>query len=509
MRPNRFRLTALLAALAMPAGVVAAAPAPDARVTLRPECAGGVVTAVAVRIDLPAPAGGALTLGAPVVYPGAPGVADRVTGLAVRDAAGPVPLRLTEDAPVKGGFPYFRHWTAARAIKGRVVVTYRSAVMAPGGPNGPAFGLRAVGGGLAGAGAAFLVLPEDGAAGAGAAKTPWRLHWDLSAFPAGASAAMSYGAGDVTLPGGAEALGGSWFMAGPLARYPAQGTQDGFAASWLGQPVFPMAPAMARAAAVHRYLHDYFPHLKGARDYRIFVQFRDQAPYGGGTALDRSFMLSRGPLAPGEQAETPDALFFHEMIHQWTGQIEAPVGVSSWFSEGLTTYYEDLLPYRGRFVSGDSHLDTINRLARRYFTSKARNMSAADVVKVGFADEEVRHIVYYRAALYFHDLDARIRARSGGRRDLESVLFPLFLSREAGVRFDTAAWLAAITAELGPDEAGRFERLIIAGSDTLDPAADSFGRCFTRVPASWDGPQGPVRGWQWQRSGAAGADCAR
>jgi hypothetical protein len=60
-------------------------------VTLRPDMADGAVAGVAVAMDLPAPADGTLLLAAPVVYPGAPGVADRLSGLAVSDAQGRCP----------------------------------------------------------------------------------------------------------------------------------------------------------------------------------------------------------------------------------------------------------------------------------------------------------------------------------------------------------------------------------------------------------------------------------
>lgn len=469
---------------------------------LKPQSAKGSVTGVDVTMDLTAATGQAkaensdFSLMAAVVYPGAPGVADRMSNLVVLDSAGQVPLKITEDAAVPGGFPYFRHWKAERPVHYPVRVRYSSAIMPAGGKSGPAFGIRAVGGGFAGAGPGFLMVPETGTFARS------RVHWDLSAMPKGAVGAMSYGAGDTTIVGGVEPLAQSWFMAGPANTYPAKGTLEGFAAMWLGQPVFDMQAAMARAAQAHRYMQGYFPHMKSLRDYRIFVQFRDAAPYGGGTALDRSFMLSRGPLAPGEQAQTPNAVFFHEMIHQWSGFIEAPQGISSWFSEGLTTFYEDELQWRGGFESTDAYLDAVNLLAKRYFTSKARNMAAADVVKVGFGDEEVRHIVYYRAALYFHDLDARIRAHSGGKRDLESLLFPIFLSREKGVRFDTEAWLAAVSGELGEGERGRFQRLIIDGSDTLDPSPDVFGPCFTREATTFDTPRGPIAGYRWVRVAA-------
>ena len=73
------------------------------------------VTAIAVRETIRGlPAGKPLTLSAPVIYAGVPGIADRVKDLEVRDDKGVVPLTLSEDAKVPGGFPNYRHWTAAR-----------------------------------------------------------------------------------------------------------------------------------------------------------------------------------------------------------------------------------------------------------------------------------------------------------------------------------------------------------------------------------------------------------
>lgn len=69
------------------------------------------------------------------------------------------------------------------------------------------------------------------------------------------------------------------------------------------------------------------------------------------------------------------------------------------------------------------------------------------------------------------------------RRNLGSLPFPIFGAREKGERFGTARWIAAVTAELGPDEKGRFERLILRGEDTFETRHDTFGPCFLRRPA--------------------------
>ncbi|MBB4155578.1 hypothetical protein GGQ80_003503 [Sphingomonas jinjuensis] len=470
--------------------VAPSASAQMAVVTLKPIVATGAVSAIDVELVLPK-GPDRLTLWAPIVYPGSPGVADRLSAITATDATGTVSLATRDDPPVPGGFPYMRHWAAERSVVYPFRLRFRMAVQPPGGANGPPFGLRAVGGGVVGAGSTLLMFPDDSTV----AET--RVRWDLTALPVGSIASTSLGDGtSFIVKGPPEALQGAWILAGPAGRYPPVGAAGGFSATWLGRPTFEAPAEMAYTARGHDYLARYFPHLKPTPPYRVFLQFREQPPFGGATALTQSFMLARGPLAPSETAVAPRSTLFHEMIHQWVGNIQEPNGIASWFTEGLTNYYQDLLMLRGGFVTPAAYQAAINTLAEEYYTSKARNWSAAQITKVGFGDEEVRHTPYRRGALYFYDLDARIRAASGGKRTLDSVLFPMFLAREKGQSFDNARWIAMVTAELGPGEKTRFERLIIDGIDTLAPQSDAFGPCFTRQPATY---AGNVPGYRWTR----------
>lgn len=493
----RSRLAIAASALALS---TAAAQPEKAAIVLRPVSENGAVTAIDV--DMTLTIAGDLKLDAPVVYPGATGTADRMKNIVVSDKKGPLPLTVTEDPAVPGGFPYFRHWQADRPVAGPVRIRYRALVQAPGGVRGPAFGLRAVDKGVAGAGNTLLILPDRKSI------TTTSVRWDLSGLPKGSSAAMSYGDGSFQISGPPSQLTDSWFMAGPMGHYPAKGRKEGFSGYWLGTPTFDAPQELAWTARAHSYLVDHFPHLRPSKPYRVFLQFRQNPPFGGGTALHQSFMLSRGPLAEGEERIAPRLTLFHEMIHMWVGGIDAPVGVSSWFSEGLTTYYQYALPLKGGFITLDEYGREINELAKNYFTSKARNMSAEAITKVGFSDEQVRHLPYQRSAMYFADLDARIRAKSGGARDLESLLFPMFEAREKGQRADQARWIEMVTAELGPEEAGRFDRLILQGTDTLEPASEAFGPCFQREVTTFtrDGKSYP--GFRWVRvPGVAETNC--
>lgn len=478
-----------------------------AQVELHPIVTDQSVTALDVRMtigtaDQPNCTGADFSLAAPVVYAGVEGIADRMQDIQLVDAAGPAALAISDDPAAPGGFPYFRHFTPDRAVTCPFTLTYRAAVQPAGSRNGPPFGIRAVGRGVAGAGSGFMLvpqLPDDVEA---------LVRWDLSGFGPGAAAAATFGDGDFALTGPISRLMQGWFIAGPVGRFPQTETKTApLHAYWLGTPTFDADREMEWTANAYAFLKTYFGYLEQP-EYRVFMRFLDTPPYGGATALDNSFMLSRGPLKPGETPAAPRRTLFHEMIHQWVGGIEAPQGVSSWFSEGLTTYYEYILPFRGGFEDGAAYLVGINRLARDYYTNPARGMSAREIAKVGFGDDRIRHMPYQRGAFYFADLDARIRARTAGKRNLETLVFQIFRERQSGQRFDHDRWIEAISAILGKSEGDRFAHVIIDGADIDTPANDAFGPCLERVPTQFGTDRGPIAGYSWNfRAGIEPGAC--
>jgi predicted metalloprotease with PDZ domain len=164
---------------------------------------------------------------------------------------------------------------------------------------------------------------------------------------------------------------------------------------------------------------------------------------------------------------------------------------------------------RGGFTSVDDYGRSINADFRGYYTNPARNLSADSIVAIGFNDDNVRHIPYMRGSLYFADLDSKIRAASGGRRNLDSLMLELFQRRQRGARFDHETWAAAVTKEIGPSARTEFENVILHGA-TFVPAANAFGPCFERRPAQLVVPTRtarapsnaagtPIDGYEWVR----------
>jgi predicted metalloprotease with PDZ domain len=106
---------------------------------------------------------------------------------------------------------------------------------------------------------------------------------------------------------------------------------------------------------------------------------------------------------------------------------------------------------------------------------------------------------YIRGSLYFADLDSRIRAHSGGKRNLDQVLFEIFERREQGDRFDHDVWIETVVREAGPSARDDFQQIIIDGTKTLVPASDAFGPCFERREKAFNADGQTMDGFEWVR----------
>lgn len=475
-------------------------------VTLKPVRDGGMkVSAIEVRAEIRGGAPqSAFSLTAPVNYAGNPGIADRVEGLVLRDRHGVVPLRVQDDQANPGGFPYFRHWRAERAVSFPARFTYRARVAPDGGPPGPPFSIRPTAEGVSGSGAGFLVLP-------GGVKTGSNIvSWDLSGLAAGSIASTTFGDGRTfKLKGPPQALMQGWYLAGRAGRFPATGDRNGYSATWLGNPPYDPATEMAWAGEAYTWLGRFFGYLNPPPRYRVFIR-AVPPPNAGGTALGASFMTAPRPASdPSGGSASPRSVFLHEMIHMWVGGIEAPAGVSSWFSEGLTTYYTRLLALRAGYTSVEEYARDVNNTMKSYYGSSALNMTADQIASVGFTNNQVREMPYVRGGYYFADLDARIRERSGGKRKLDDVLLPMFARRHKGEPFDHAAWLQILGTELGPEAQKQFTEVILGGA-TLVPEDNAFGPCLRREARRYEvSGRAPVQGFAWVRDAAIADDRCR
>ena len=95
------------------------------------------------------------SLRSPITYAGRTGIAERVDGLIMKDSVGIVSLTVENDSADPGGFPFYRHWRANRAVVPPIVVTYRMRSFSGVVTRGPQFDFYSHAGGIS-AGAAFV-----------------------------------------------------------------------------------------------------------------------------------------------------------------------------------------------------------------------------------------------------------------------------------------------------------------------------------------------------------------
>ena len=442
---------------------------------------------------------GPLSFRAPIVYASVPEIANRVQGLTLRDASGPVPFVIIDDPVNPAGFPFYRHWRAERAVVPPVVLSYRTRGGLP--RLGPQFDLFTHGGGISSGGMALFVLPE------GIAAADIRVDWDLTDLAKGSSAASTNGDGNFRFVGEPEQLAQAYYMVGPLGRY--RSAAMPFSAYWLGKSAFEPRREMAWTERAYRSQQQFFKDST-AREYRVFV--RAAAGAGGGTALRNSFMLGTAPGNADSSKPGPRETLAHEMGHMFVGSVAAGgAGGATWFNEGLNVHYTRLVLLRAGLESVDGYLRSVNSTARGYYTNPFRNASADSLDRVGFsagvAGGSAQNVPYTRGSLFFADADAKIRAASGGHRTLDDVMLPLFERRRAGETLTVETLLGALAVDLGRSVRERFEAVILRG-ETIVPDPNAFGPCFERRPTTFTNQGKAVDGYEWVRKpGVSDQEC--
>ncbi|MES2058068.1 MAG: peptidase M61 [Pseudomonadota bacterium] len=419
----------------------------------------------------------------PLVSSNVDTVATVLQGLDVRDAHGTVrltardvnePVRAARDAEIGGRV---RDWVADRATSGTLTVRYTVPAQASLPPRGPAppFAFSNDGDGVSGAGHVLLLLPPG--------DTAYRttVSWDLSALPQGARGLSSYGEGRVTAlePLAAGRLRMAFYMAGRIGVWPTKVPERGFFGAWQGTPPFDAAAVMRWTGTLHdRYLG--FFGRKVPATYGVFLR-HNPINAGGGVGLDHSFVTTFGrPGGPGSDVDELRMTLAHEMFHTFQPYIQEPAGLaSSWFGEGLATFYQRRLPLRFGLISPQRFLKDLNFHAGRYYTSAMATAPNADVPKRFWADTRIRTLPYDRGMLYFATIDDAVRKKSGGRRSLDNLMLEMLRLEQGGRQLTNADWEALLDRELGAGAVTDF-RAFLDGRMPV-PASSAFGPCFQRT----------------------------
>ncbi len=154
-------------------------------------------------------------------------------------------------------------------------------------------------------------------------------------------------------------------------------------------------------------------------------------------------------------------------------------------------------PARSRAT--DLVLAEMNLQTRNYFTNPRINMPADSVAMNNpLTDVMAQNISYERGTLFWAEMDARIRAASKGKRNLDNVMVPL-VTRARTLGGEDAAgngarpgWFTpdelvdSLAKEAGPSARQLFDSVIVRGKDIV-PSRNAFGPCFELRPAKMQG----------------------
>lgn len=431
---------------------------------------------------LPARAGEPL-LRLPLVSSNVDSIATVVGAVEARDAKGPLHLTARNvDLPVEAaadeetGGPS-REWVADRAVSGPVTVHYDVPAEASLPPRGPAppFAFSNDGEGASGAAHVFLMLPPG--------QTAWRtkVAWDLSALPKGAHGISSYGEGTVSAPDPLTPaqLRMAYYMVGRIGVGPQPVPASGFFSAWQGHPPFDAGALLQWTGTLYGRYATFFGQTTPP-PYGVFLRY-NPINAGGGVGLYHSFVTTFGKAGgPGSDPDEVRFTLAHEMFHTFQPYITQPVGLeSSWFGEGLATFYQSRLPLRFGQITPAAFVKDVNLYAARYYTSIMATQPNSEVPKRFWADTRIRTLPYDRGMLYFATIDDAVRKHSAGKRSLDDLMLALLAKEKTGAVLTNADWEGMLQAELGGNAVEEFHAFL-AGKMPV-PASDAFGPCFRRI----------------------------
>ena len=479
-----------------------AAPAPppvasrQIEITLAPQRdPAGVVATLDVAIRLSEPPGefgdaSPLTLTLEESEQGETDWPDAIEEVYARDGEGALALK-TKSATVDGEDR--TEWRSDRHPSGAIVITYRVRI-APG--DSHRFqGIHAHAGGFEGLGATFLLLPD--------VNDVYRAHvtWSLAGAGEEAQAVSSFGPGDAETSAPLDRLRSAFYMAGPLGRLALDDGTTHFRAAWLGRPLFDPAEAAVWAA-------------KARQGQRAFFHDTDPAPFTfflrAIPGLGASWVGNGGPSSfrflSGDKLPWSRLARFavaHEIAHTWIGvagsgvRFDGPEGSSYWFTEGFTVHYTRALLLRDGMATPAEFLDDLRERTERFLVNPDRAAPNEAIVKGFFKSDTIHKVPYDRGMLYAAEVDAAIRAKSGGKRSLDDFMLGLLeWARSLGklaaavdpgakdvpatASLPASAFRDRIGVELGPEGQARYDAVIVRG-EAPAPPSDAYGPCFKAV----------------------------
>jgi len=388
---------------------------------------------------------------------------DTVTLLKVKDRNGEIPYHITGDTTWRTHT--MQVWQGSRAAVGPVQVSYtvHAAVPFPT-KRGPHIDLQQAGGGLSGALNSILLLPML------ADTVNIQLNWQPTC---NYTVVSSAGAGNSRVNGPLDDLLSCQFLLGPVATYPQGGRDSGFSMYALGRGAAEIAEAAKWPEEAYTRLRE---QLLGSasKPFRVLIRTYDGGPLQSGVAVKDCFTIY---LPPGMQANTTGihSLISHEMVHAFVEGLFSPEeGLGDWYNEGIADYLSVKIPYEAGLLTEAEFTQLVNEEAALYYTNTYRETPEAGVPAIKWSGRNAWSLGYSRGALYFTNLDAKLR-RMGSKTSVIQLVNTITALNRTGIAAKDTDWVNLLRKEAGDWAVQDWQNMI--NGQLLIPEAD----CYTNL----------------------------
>ena len=254
--------------------------------------------------------------------------------------------------------------------------------------------------------------------------------------------------------------------------------------------------------ALVREINAFWPSVPLQRPFWFFNFLVEQR---GGLEHDHStvIMASRWQMRSRSDYIKWLALAAHEYFHVWNVRHMRPAAFAEydleteryspdlWIAEGITSYYDNLLPARAGLITANEYLQQLAVDLHRYELTPGREkITLAQASR----DAWIRHyqpdansinstVSYYaKGAVVALALDVKIRAETDGRKSLDDVM-ALMWETWSDAAYPPGAFADAVERVAGEQARLWLEPLVSQVQDPdIDAALDYFGLALDRHP---------------------------
>lgn len=246
------------------------------------------------------------------------------------------------------------------------------------------------------------------------------------------------------------------------------------------------------------------------KEYHYLFQILPQPAYHG-VEHSASTVILLGPsynvLKKEGRYEDLLGVSSHELFHTWNVKRIRPIEMVpydfskenysklGYLSEGATTWYGDVMLYRGKVFDDAAFFRTFNQILDRHYNNPgALNMSVADSSFDTWLDGYVMGVpnrkasIYTEGALITFMLDVEIRKASGNKHSFDDVLrtfYQDFYKQRKGI--SEMDYKATVERFAGSDLTDFFTAYINGAKDftnQLNASMNFFGLQYKKLPAT-------------------------